>query len=157
MTIEMGSLHAPTDPTHPNPPASSGTLFTFDVSEGDCTVTITENAARAGVVMENGSESGLGSPVCTTAVLTCPQSGDPDYTAYGNAGSPHSWCTACQPLGNANGDGYVDGADVPMLIAAFGTACGGGSYNANADFNHDCYVDGADVPFLIANFGTACP
>jgi len=64
MTIEMASLYATNDPVHKSPPPASGTLFTFDVS-GSTTVIITKNAARGGVVKENGN------PDLTDSVCTC--------------------------------------------------------------------------------------
>ena len=48
-----------------------------------------------------------------------------------------------------NGDGAVDGADMGLLIAAWGT---GGS----GDINSDGVVDGADMGLLIAAWGS-CP
>lgn len=52
ITIEMGSLYDPDDPVHNTPPPFSGVLLTFTVSAG-CDVTITENAIRGGVVLED--------------------------------------------------------------------------------------------------------
>jgi len=63
MTIEMGSLYATNDANHKTAPGASGTLFTFDVS-GSTTVSISKNAARGGVVKENGYPD-LTDPICT--------------------------------------------------------------------------------------------
>lgn len=49
-------------------------------------------------------------------------------------------------LGDLNGDGYVDAADVGILISAFGSA------DAIADLNGDGIVDAADLGLLLANF-----
>ena len=46
-----------------------------------------------------------------------------------------------------NGDGHVDGADLTILLAAWGTAGPG-------DFNNDGTVGPADVAMLLANWGT---
>lgn len=49
-------------------------------------------------------------------------------------------------LGDLNGDGYVDTADLGILIAAFGSA------DDVADLNGDGIVDTADLGLLLANF-----
>lgn len=51
------------------------------------------------------------------------------------------------PLGDLNGDGYVDTADLGILISAFGSS------DAIADLNGDGIVDTADLGILLANFG----
>ena len=66
MIIEMGSLYATNDANHKNAPPAAGTLFTFDVS-ATTTVTVGKNAARGGVVKENG-KSDLADTVCTCAI-----------------------------------------------------------------------------------------
>lgn len=54
--------------------------------------------------------------------------------------------------GDLNGDGAVDGADLGLLLAAWGTAGGCPS----ADLNDDGTVDGADLGLQLAAWG-ACP
>ena len=49
--------------------------------------------------------------------------------------------------GDLNGDGVVDGADLGLLLGAFGTS------NVAADLNADGFVDGADLGILLGNFG----
>ena len=48
--------------------------------------------------------------------------------------------------GDLNGDGVVDGADVGLLLALFG------SDDPSADLNGDGTVDGADIGLLLANW-----
>ncbi len=48
--------------------------------------------------------------------------------------------------GDINGDGLVNGADVGLLLAAWGSA------NPNADLDGSGLVDGADVGLLLANW-----
>jgi hypothetical protein len=48
------------------------------------------------------------------------------------------------PLGDLNGDGVVDGGDLGLLLAAWGTAGG--------DLNGDGTTDGADLGLLLANW-----
>ncbi len=50
--------------------------------------------------------------------------------------------------GDVNGDALVDGADLGLLLASWGT-CGG---TCCADFNDDQAVDGLDLGILIANW-----
>ena len=64
---------------------------------------------------------------------------------------------SCKCLGDANGDGYVDGGDIPGFIGIFGSVIGDPFYNPCLDFNGDGRVDGGDVPGFIAAFGTVCP
>lgn len=56
--------------------------------------------------------------------------------------------------GDTNGDFVVDGADLSVLLAQFGSAVSPGS---GADFNNDGVVNGADLSVLLANFnGGGC-
>ena len=48
--------------------------------------------------------------------------------------------------GDFNGDGSVDGADLGLLLSAFGTI------NATYDLNGDTFVDGADIGLFLALF-----
>ena len=49
-------------------------------------------------------------------------------------------------LGDINGDGKVDGADLGLLIADWGTT------GPHADLNGDGVVDGGDLGILLANW-----
>ncbi|MFO0875528.1 MAG: hypothetical protein U0575_16405 [Phycisphaerales bacterium] len=49
-------------------------------------------------------------------------------------------------LGDLNGDGHVDGADLGLLLGAWGTA-------GPADLNGDGVTDGADLGLLLGNWG----
>ena len=51
--------------------------------------------------------------------------------------------------GDLNGDGTVDGADIGLLLAQWGTADG--------DINGDGTVDGADMGMLLAQWGPCTP
>jgi hypothetical protein len=48
------------------------------------------------------------------------------------------------PVGDLNADGAVDGADLGILLAAWG------SFDPIADLNHDGVVDGADLGLLLS-------
>lgn len=50
-------------------------------------------------------------------------------------------------IGDLNGDGVVNGADLGMLLAAWATAGG------PADLNGDLWVDGGDLGILLSNWG----
>jgi len=54
---------------------------------------------------------------------------------------------------DANGDGAVNGADLSVLLATFGTSQPAGT---NGDLNGDGVVNGADLSVLLAGFGTSC-
>jgi len=53
-------------------------------------------------------------------------------------------------VGDLNGDGVVDGADLGILLSNWGTTSGGA---AVGDLNGNCVVDGADLGILLANWG----
>lgn len=55
--------------------------------------------------------------------------------------------------GDANGDGHVNGADLSVLLANFGSSAPTG---LNGDLNLDHQVNGADLSVLLSNFGSAC-
>jgi hypothetical protein len=54
--------------------------------------------------------------------------------------------------GNLNGDPAVDGADLGILLNAWGTCAA----PCAADLNRDGFVDGADLGILLGRWGT-CP
>ncbi len=58
---------------------------------------------------------------------------------------------AAECVGDINGDGVVDTADLGILIGQFGTA------GPDGDLNGDMVVDTADLGILIGAFGTPCP
>jgi len=57
-------------------------------------------------------------------------------------------CVATELVGDLNGDGVVDTADLGILLAAFG------SNDPTADLNNDGIVDTADLGILLAAFGS---
>jgi hypothetical protein len=67
-----------------------------------------------------------------------------------------SFYWAFSPIpGDFDQDGDVDGADLPLWQAGFGTASGAGAAGGDAD--HDQDVDGADFLIWQRNLGTAPP
>jgi len=54
-------------------------------------------------------------------------------------------CTASNPA-DINGDGSVDGSDLGLLLAGWGTS--------SPDLNGDGSVDGSDLGLLLATWGT---
>ena len=113
--------------------ATVATVLTNLPEDATVTVTISEDSFRGGVVGDAALTTNL--PITVTVT---------------NPGA--SIC-----VGDLNGDGYVDGGDIPAFIAMFGSADGDGTYSVVGDFNEDGYVDGGDVPGLIAAFGSVCP
>lgn len=55
--------------------------------------------------------------------------------------------------GDVNRDGFVNGADLSVLLGGFGSCVMNGS---SADFNADGLINGADLSVLLSNFGTGC-
>jgi Ca2+-binding EF-hand superfamily protein len=52
-----------------------------------------------------------------------------------------------ETLGDVNGDGAIDDADLLAILFAFG------STDPDADLNHDGAVDDADLLIVLFNFG----
>jgi hypothetical protein len=59
-------------------------------------------------------------------------------------------------LGDANGDGTVDMADVSLVIEAFLTYPGHPLYNPDVDFDQSNSVDMVDISIVIENFNKTC-
>jgi hypothetical protein len=112
MTVEMGSLYTATDG---NQPAASGQLFKFTVDRG-CTITISQNVIRGGVVLENPDAAAdvnaptytvvLGVAECAALTQTGRTSQLADYNTYRNNGwitEAASWCASFHCVGDADG------------------------------------------------------
>ncbi len=69
---------------------------------------------------------------------------NPDPVSYGGTLS-----IECARLGDVQGDGVVDGADLGALLGAWGPVTG--AYAA-ADLNQDGFVDGADLGLLLGDW-----
>lgn len=100
VTIEAGSLYAPTGAGSPNAPASSGVILQFWVCD-DCNVSIAENTIRGGVVME-----------------------DPDYNPTVNLSGVsidmHKFGTCATCYGDYDGNTWVRTNDLAMMVNDLG-------------------------------------
>jgi hypothetical protein len=168
----MGSLYV----GEGNAPVDSGNLFTITVDK-DCNVTVADNAARGGIVMENPQASSNDNlPVVVDVnILNC--SGicytGPDVLEWQGVGKPTQWCNPYQCHGDADGQvntfgrgatARVSSEDVAILIDGFRATYGGnpGVHTwIGADFDHiaNTYGRGAtarvsseDVSILIEFF-----
>ncbi len=56
-------------------------------------------------------------------------------------------------FGDIDVDQDIDGADLSLLVSAFGTTLGDTEYDARADFNSDGYVDDMDLEMFSRVFG----
>ena len=73
------------------------------------------------------------------------------YWVVGEIYTPSGWLTEIASftvdlVGDLNGDGMVNGADLTILLSAWGTG------SAVADLNHDGVVNGADLTILLSNW-----
>jgi lysophospholipase L1-like esterase len=71
-----------------------------------------------------------------------------------------SWYEGVEPvlmnltnLGDIDGSGRVDGADLVLLGISFGSVLGDDAYSIDADINQDGIVDGFDLAILADRFG----
>jgi hypothetical protein len=60
--------------------------------------------------------------------------------------------TVCDCLADSTLDGVVNGADLGVVLSAWGAV----SDNGAGDINHDGSVDSADLGMLLSSWG-ACP
>jgi hypothetical protein len=146
ITIEMGSLYAPTGPGSPNAPDPCGVLLTIVLDGHTGCVTITGNVARAGskgVVLEDPAVD----PTVTNPV-------------------PGSVCTrACAPPcwgpthchGDTNKDGSVNTTDFFALKDSWMKCAPDPLYNECADFNRDGCVNTTDFFTLKDNWMQTVP
>jgi hypothetical protein len=135
ITIEMGSLYASNDPCHTVAPDVNGVLLSFTVDKG-CCISLSEDSARAGVVMEDTDKTfGAGYVTLIPGCIAGPPS-DPNV---GTCWDPNE-CVA-QPYGDATCDGAINLDDLIAMKKAWGTTPSGtigtgiGEYNCCADFN----------------------
>jgi hypothetical protein len=56
-------------------------------------------------------------------------------------------------MGDANGDGKVDGKDIAIVAQAFGSYPEHARWNSAADMNGDNIVDSLDLALVAVNFG----
>jgi choice-of-anchor B domain-containing protein len=60
-------------------------------------------------------------------------------------------------IGDANGDGSVNGGDLPAFGASFNRSAGNIGYNSFADWDADGSVNGGDLPSFGSNFNQSLP
>ncbi|MCA9245297.1 MAG: family 16 glycosylhydrolase, partial [Phycisphaerales bacterium] len=108
------------------------------------TVTHVHNAFRANefVGVAPGNDFDAGNPGASTVVLK-----PGDFLRFTSV-------DAC--VGDIDGSGSVDLADLAGLLAAFGATQGGPGYVAAADLNNDGSIDLSDLAGMLAVFGDSC-
>jgi len=174
-TCEMGSLWDPCDPctAHRTQPPSTGTLFSFNVDK-TCTISVAQNAARGGVVMENTAITfpagyvTLVTPVTVTVTPTeCLYLGrvfpatagfngltvsQAQLDRWHNLGSPNCWCCQAQKRGNGV---YTGGSATKTDLSDAAALKNSANWNqtttaANAclDFNFSGKIDLSDAAIL---------
>jgi hypothetical protein len=149
--VEAGSLYT-TDPAYSGDPDAgynmipgpSGVLLKFEITCDTCetvVVSISENAARGGVVMEDASNPTVNSPGCE---VECPAGG----------------CATC--LGDLDGNNFIMVSDMFDLIGRLGRAGspyiippGHAEWNDCADMDANGFMMVSDLFNLIAMLGQA--
>ncbi len=164
ITIEMGSLY------DTKAPATQGRLCTVTCSE-TCLLTITTNATRGNVVLENASEAAVDLTGAANVQITIGAIASytgPQMDEWVAVGKPDCWCAGINPRqchGDADGASegknmyWVSTNDLDILIAAWNKPLELLSGNQIcADFDHlsegkNMYrVSTNDVEILIANW-----
>ena len=131
--LEFGGLYDVANPD--DAPDAVTTLARINLA-GAATVTVTEEIATRGGIVNIGGDAPSG--------VTMP---DPTAVSCG----PACWNYPCYPYGDANGDNLISALDVKVLLDAWG------GYDPCADFNKDEIVSALDVKVLLDNWGTLCP
>jgi hypothetical protein len=166
ITIEMGSLYDPANPT--DAPDNSGDLCTIIVSD-ECTVSISENQTRGGVVSERVVDVpsyvvDVNAPGCEVLfeclvvgqTVGCQVITQTMYDTWANLNSiqptapdkPVSWCWPCHARGDGDNSCTIVPADVLILMAAWPPF--GGVYDPAADYDNSGGIAPADVLAMMA-------
>ena len=125
---------------------------------GPCDPLLTSVCVPAGeswfVIVSLGSPEGTiqsGQPCAEEDPDNPPDPDDPPIVpgAFGTRYEVSLSCSACVPSPDLNGDGVVGGADLGLLLSAWGTTGQG----IVGDLNGDGTVDGADLGALISAWG----
>ncbi|MCD6393881.1 MAG: hypothetical protein J7M40_10275 [Planctomycetes bacterium] len=122
-------------PDSVNAPLAETTLCRINLS-GDATVTVTEEIATRGGIVNIGGTAPSSVVMPAPTMVSC---------------GPPCW-TSCQPFGDANSDGLISALDVQVLLGAWGQA-----YDPCVDFNRDGLVSALDVQVLLGTWGGTCP
>ncbi|MBL0921077.1 MAG: right-handed parallel beta-helix repeat-containing protein [Phycisphaerales bacterium] len=128
----------------PRSPTHLPALFTSPAT-GGYTLAPNSDAIDAGV----GQFDEAAAPTSDLLGLPRPQGVGHDIGAYE---SP-----VCALIGDIDGDGDVDFADLNALLGAFNSAAGGPGYLPGADLDQDGHVDFADLNTLLSHFNARCP
>jgi hypothetical protein len=164
ITIEMGSLY------DTKAPATQGRLCTVTCSE-TCLLTVTTNATRGNVVLEDASEAAVdltGASNVQITIGTIASYTGPQMDEWVAVGKPDCWCASINPRqchGDADGASeglnkyWVLNNDVDILVAAYNKPLELLAGNQIcADFDHlseglnKYRVSTNDLDILIANW-----
>ncbi|MFO0962307.1 MAG: hypothetical protein U0625_05310 [Phycisphaerales bacterium] len=106
------------------------------------------------LVANSGTLTGAGQSTWTVLTNDAPGSdpaaalASPDLDPTYFIATAQAFSNGCPRVGDVDGNGTVDGADLGRLLGDWGPA-----YASPCDLNHDNSVDGADLAILIAHFG----
>jgi hypothetical protein len=109
---------------------------------------------------DGGSISGAGTDTLTISPVTGTELGLYDVIVTNECGSLVSaaaeltLASSCRPNPDINGSGSVDGADLGLLLAAWGSCSPEPGECCIADLNADNEVDGADLGILLSSWST---
>ncbi|MCB9838944.1 MAG: hypothetical protein H6813_06355 [Phycisphaeraceae bacterium] len=133
-------------PTEASPLVSPGRVYVFEETAGaggwTRSTTLDPIDGQAGDFFGNAVASDGQRAICGARW---------DDNIKENAGSATVFAFVEDCLGDLNGDGQRDTADLGLMLSVFG------SQNIDADLNGDGVVDTADVGAMIAAFGVSCP
>jgi len=131
ITIELAAVYDPA--VGGSAPAASGTLCELTVNKS-CTLTMTQNSPRKGIVMEDTSRA------LDALLKGCSISLYPEWECPGQAS------------GDADCSGLVDTDDLDTLKSSWMKHEGNLGYNPAADFNRDGQINFADLAVIKRNY-----
>ena len=144
MTVEMGSLYAGDDPCHPTAPSQTNQILVKFYVDKNCWVSIAENAARGGVVMEDPDADPNANLPCNNCCQATPVVCTVPYIVGDvNSAAQTEITTASLTVGTIS-EAYHNTTPVDEVIAQY--PAGGTEVECSSDVNFTVSIGKPVVP-----------